>query len=128
MSPCVGVAVAAQGQRMIGSAADLCVGEVRGRACRLLHFDRCRPGGSVVRPVADLAFAVFSPCVGVAVAAQGQRMPTSGADLHVGEIHRCVCRLRHRGGRVPLVGLVDAELAIVVASPCPGVAVAAHSQ
>ena len=71
VSPGVGVTVAAQGQRMRVSGAYLHIGEIRGRAYRLTHFDR----GSLAvagRLVAELAFAVVSPCVGVPVAAQGQ--------------------------------------------------------
>ena len=52
---------------MPGSAADLQVGEIRGRACRLSHFDRRMPFG--VSSVSELAMLVESPGVDVAVAA-----------------------------------------------------------
>ena len=133
VSPCVGVPVAAQGQRVIVSAgADLHVGEIRGQACRLSHFDWRRPVGG--RPVAKLAMAVPSPCVNVAVAAQGQRMTPSGADLHVGEIlwqvriHVAV-RYLHPDRRRPVAGACPvAELATAVVSPGVGVPVAAQGQ
>ena len=121
-SPCVGVPVAAQSQRMIVSCADLYVGE----ACRFPYFDRRSPLSGC--PVAELARAVQSPCVGVPVAAHGQRTIPSGTDLHVGEIRRCVCRFPHFDWRSPVGFRPVAELAIVVVSPCVGVPVAAHSQ
>ena len=81
VSPGVGVAVAAQGQRMIGSGADLLVGEVLGQvrvrvAVGCLHPDRRMPFGG--RPVAELAIAVVSPGVGVAVAAHSQGKTREG--------------------------------------------------
>ena len=78
--------------------------------------------------VAELPVVVEPPGVHVAVAADGQRMVAAGIGLHVGEIHRCACRLWHRDGRVLLDGRAVAELAIPVLSPCVGVPVAAHSQ
>ncbi|MDT7513496.1 hypothetical protein QRX46_08755, partial [Bifidobacterium sp. H1HS10N] len=64
---------------------------IRWRVCRLPHHDRRFL--AAVCPVAELAIAVGSPCVGVPVAAYGQGMRASGADLHVGEIRWRVCRL-----------------------------------
>ena len=111
---------------MILPGADLCVGEIRRRACRLPHFDRRSLLDGC--PVAELTIVVPSPGVGVAVAAQGQRMPTSGADLHIGEIRGCAFRLAHLDRCSPLSGCPVAELAMPVVSPCVGVPVAAHSQ
>ena len=137
VSPGVGVAVAAQGQGILASGADLQVGEVHWQVrVRLpvgcLHPDRRMPLGG--RPVAELAIAVVSPGVGVAVAAQGQRMIVSGADLQVGEILGQV-RIRvavgrlHPDRRIPVgAGCPVAELAIAVPSPGVGVPVAAHRQ
>ena len=83
--------------------------------------------------VAELAIVVPSPGVGVSVAAQGQRMPASGTDLHVGEIRwqvriRLGIRLPDHDRRGPIGGRPVAELAIPVVSPCVGVSVAAHRQ
>ena len=118
---------------MMVSGADLHVGEIRGRACRLLDPDRRMLVGA--RPVAESAIIVPSPCVGVAVAAHGQGMLASGADLHVGEIRRQVrirlaIRLLHHDRRRPGVfgGCPVSELTLLVASPGVGVAVAAHGQ
>ena len=55
---------------MLSSGADLHVGEVLRRACRLLHYDRCSPLSGC--PVAELAIRVVSPGVGVSVAAYSQ--------------------------------------------------------
>ena len=126
VSPGVGVSVAAQSQRLLPSAVDLHVGEIRRRVCRLSHLDRRIPVD--FRPVGELAIGVVSPCVGVSVAAQGQRMILSGADLHVGEIRRRVCRLAHPARRNSWSGRPVAELAIRVVSPCVGVSVAAQGQ
>ena len=118
------------------SGADLQVGEIRRQvrvrvAVGCLHHDRRIPVG--VCPVAELAIAVVSPCVGVAVAAQGQRMIFSGADLQVGEILgqvrvRVAVRRLHPDRRILVGSRPVAELAICVVSPGVGVAVAAHSQ
>ena len=108
------------------SGANLHVGEVRARVCRLPHFDRCSPPGG--RSVAEPTIAVVSPGVGVPVAAHSQRMILSGAHLHVGEICGCVCKLTHFDRRIPLTGRPVAELAILVVSPGVGVPVAARSQ
>ena len=111
--------------------ADLQVGEVPGRACRRLHPDWRVPAGA--RPVAELAIAVVSPGVGVPVAAQGQRMIFSGADLQVGEVLGQV-RVRvafgclHPDRRIPAGARPVAELAIGVVPPGVGVPVAAHRQ
>ena len=84
-------------------------------------------------PVAELAIVVVSPGVGVPVAAQGQGMPPSGADLQVGEVlgqvrvRVAVGRL-HPDWRMPVGGCPVAELAIGVVSPCVGVPITAHSQ
>ena len=130
-SPGVNVAVAAQGQRMPVSGADLQVGEVRWQVrVRLpvgrLHPDRRMPLDGC--PVAEPAIGVVSPGVNVPVAAQGQGMKDSAADLHVGEVRWRVCRLPHFGRRT-LVGVRPvAELAIAVVSPGVGVPVASHCQ
>ena len=85
-------------------------------------------------PVAELAIAVASPGVNVAVAAQGQRMIASGADLQVGEVRwqvrvRVAVRHPHHDRRILLGGRPSvAELAIGVVSPGVGVPVAAHRQ
>ena len=55
---------------MIGSGADLHVGEVRRHACRLLHYDWCISVAGI--SVAELAVVVESPGVGIAVAAHSQ--------------------------------------------------------
>ena len=60
-------------------------------------------------------------------------MIVSGADLHVGEIlgHvriRVAVRLPHPKRRSPAGGCSVSELAILVASPCVSVSVAAHRQ
>ena len=84
--------------------------------------------------VAELAEAVVSPGVHVTITAQGQRMPTSSADLHVGEIRRQVwipllIRLLHHHRRRPGVfGRPVAKLTIRVVSPGVCVPVAAHGQ
>ena len=52
---------------MIASCADLYVGEVRGRACRLPYF--YRRNSLTGRPVAELTIRVVSPSVSVSVAA-----------------------------------------------------------
>ena len=119
------------------SGADLYVGEILGQirirlAIRRLHPDRRRRIAGT-RPVAELTIAVVSPGVGVAVAAQGQRMPASGADLQVGEILgqvriRLAIRLLDYDRCSPLSGRPVAELASAVVSPGVGVAVAAHGQ
>ena len=75
VSPSVYVSVAAQCQGMVGSGADLHIGEILWQvrirvAVRRLHSDRRSLAGS--RPVAELAVAVVSPCVGVPVTADGQ--------------------------------------------------------
>ena len=127
-SPGVGVAVAAHGQRMQVSGADLHVGDVCGRVCRSLHLDRRILIKGGVLPVAEPATAAASPCVDVAVAAQGQRMPTSGADLHVGEVRGRVCRFPRLDRRSSLLVCPVAEIAIGVVSPAVGVAVAAQGQ
>ena len=133
VSPGVGVAVAAHGQRMTPSGADLHVGESCRLACRLPHFDRRKLSGAG-RSVAELANVVESPCVDVPVTAQGQRMPVSGADLHVGEIlwqvrvRVAVGRLHPDRRSLPDDGRSVAELVIAVVPPCIGVAVAAHSK
>ena len=112
---------------MIFSGADLLVGEVRGRVCRLLHHDWRMPFGGGV--VAKLAIFVVPPCPGVAVAAQGQRIRASGADLHVGEIRGRACRLLHHDWRSPVVGVRPvAKGAIAVVSPGVGFPVAAQGQ
>ena len=136
VSPDVGVAVAAHGQRMLPSGADLHEGEilwqVRVRvAVRLVHPDRRMSFGG--RPVAEPAGAVDSPGVGVAVAAHGQGIIVSGADLHVGEILwqvrvRVAVRLVHPDRRMSFGGRPVAEPAGAVDSPGVGVAVAAHGQ
>ena len=69
---------------MLESGADLYVGEilwqVRVRvAVGHLHPDRRKPVGG--RPVAEPAIVVAPPGVGVPVAAHGQRIIPSGADL-----------------------------------------------
>ena len=132
VSPGVNVAVATHGQGIPVSGADLYVGEIRWQvrvrlAVRRLHPDRRILVGA--RPVAELAVVVVSPGVGVSVAAQGQRMIVSGADLHVGEIRRRACRFPHHDRR-GLSGACSsvAELAVVVVSPGVGIPVAAHSQ
>ena len=60
---------------MIGSGADLHVGEVRWKVrirlmIRFLHFDRCI--SVAARPIAELSMIVVSPGVGVPVAAHSQ--------------------------------------------------------
>ena len=131
-SPGVGVPVAAYGQRIIASAADLHVGEIRWKiricfAVRRLHSDRL----SLIAAgcsVAELAIPVVSPSVDVAVVADGQRMPVSGADLHEGEIRRRAYRFAHPDRRSPSGDRPVAELAILVTSPGVSVPVAGHSQ
>ena len=78
--------------------------------------------------VAELTMLVAAPSVYVSVAAHGQRMPFSCADLHIGEVGRHACRFPDYVRRNPLSGRPVAELAIGVVSPCVGVPVAAHGQ
>ena len=88
------------------------------------HWNRRRSRGVI----AKLAVVVVSPGVHVSVAAQGQRIIAPGADLRVGEILRCVCRLLHHD-RCNLVGLCPiAKLAILIVAPSIRVSVAAHRQ
>ena len=135
VSPGVNVSVAAQGQRMITSGADLCGFEplaficgVGGVAYAYRNWIRIIAAGSVV---AELAIVVISPGVNVSVAAQGQRILISGADLHVGEIRwpvgiRLGIRLLHHDRCSLGFGCSIAELAICVVSPGVGVPVTAH--
>ena len=135
VSPRVGVPVAAHGQRMPVSGAYLCGFQSFARVSGIggvAHAHRnIRIAGAVV---AELAIAVVPPGVDVSVAAQGQRMLASGADLHVGEIRRqvrvCLAVGRpHHDLRIPAGGRPSvAELAFAVVSPCVGVPVAANGQ
>ena len=81
--------------------------------------------------VAELARVVVSPCVGVSIAAHGQRVIASGTHLHVSEILgqvsiRLVIRDLRNDGRSPLTGCSVAELAILVVSPGVRVPVVTH--
>ena len=120
---------------MIFSGADLCGFEplaficgVGGVAYAYRNWIRIIAAGSVV---AELAIVVISPGVNVSVAAQGQRILISGADLHVGEIRwpvgiRLGIRLLHHDRCSLGFGCPIAELAICVVSPGVGVPVTAH--
>ena len=132
LSPGVGVPVAAHGQGIPVSGADL---------YGLQSFARVSGVGGVAHAhrnsrlhigtagvVAELAIAVGSPGVCVSVAAYGQRISVSGADLYVGEIRRRVCRLLHHGRRKTGSVRLVAELSTVVASPGVCVPVAAQGQ
>ena len=123
---------------MTASGADLQVGEVRWQvrvsvAVGRLHPDRRRLAAVACRPVAELAVAVASPGVNVAVAAQGQGMIGSCADLQVGEILRQI-RIRaavglpHHDRRTLVVSRPVPELAVSVVPPGVGVPVTAHRQ
>ena len=88
-----------------------------GGASGVVHAHRSirRAGGVVSEP----AIAIVSPGIYVSVAAQGQRMPSSGTDLYICEIIRQVrirraVRLLHYDRRSPVGSRPVAELAIVV--------------
>ena len=85
-----------------------------------------------IASAAELATVVASPGVGVSVAAHGQRMIASGADLCGLQSFALVCGAggvahvyRNRRIHIVTTGVV-AELTLVVPSPGVGVSVAAH--
>ena len=98
----------------------------------VVHAQRNRIRIMNAAVVAEGAIAAVSPCVGVSVAAHGQRMIGSTAHLYglqsfarIGGVGGVAYAHRNRRICIVIVAIV-AKPAIFVVSPCVGVSVAAH--